>query len=319
MDDGNECGPVAHEQIVLVCNHGRVPLPQLLRLPPVSSTSSTLGGVRKGSEGAGRVGPRLGGSVDGTGRGGAAGRELDSGSILAPLMEKLMETGHVEEFVEQVGVPSFCFCFPRMAVGRRERAGDPRTGYFAFDLLLRFDSLQFLTAELIHRTQVAPNLSLPVGFVCALTCMAYKVWLLYGSRPYEMRVQPVLPSLLCSHTFSTKRVAYQALGDRDFRVFLEDSVAHVLPVFVAESKVAAVEQLAALCDRFEVLRSAATGLSQFLQNCVSCRAMDMDGEGDGEGEDGLRHAPQHMLRRSCVVDEPCAHVSARRTIPSIST
>lgn len=27
---------------------------------------------------------------------------MDSGRILAPLMEKLMETGHMEEFVEQV-------------------------------------------------------------------------------------------------------------------------------------------------------------------------------------------------------------------------
>lgn len=35
---------------------------------------------------------------------GVVGLEMDSGSILAPLMEKLMETGHVEEFVEQVGV-----------------------------------------------------------------------------------------------------------------------------------------------------------------------------------------------------------------------
>lgn len=33
---------------------------------------------------------------------GTAGLEMDSGSILAPLMEKLMETGHMEEFVEQV-------------------------------------------------------------------------------------------------------------------------------------------------------------------------------------------------------------------------
>lgn len=32
----------------------------------------------------------------------AFGEELDSGGVLAPLMEKLMETGHVEEFVEQV-------------------------------------------------------------------------------------------------------------------------------------------------------------------------------------------------------------------------
>lgn len=32
----------------------------------------------------------------------AFGEGLDSGGVLAPLMEKLMETGHVEEFVEQV-------------------------------------------------------------------------------------------------------------------------------------------------------------------------------------------------------------------------
>lgn len=44
----------------------------------------------------------------------------------------------------------------------------------------------------------------------------------------------------------------QALGSRDFRSFLEDSVAHVLPVFVAGQQALAVEQLAALCDRFEV-------------------------------------------------------------------
>lgn len=45
----------------------------------------------------------------------------------------------------------------------------------------------------------------------------------------------------------------QALGSRNFRAFLETSVAHVLPVFVAGSKAAAVEQLAALCDHFEVV------------------------------------------------------------------
>lgn len=48
------------------------------------------------------------------------------------------------------------------------------------------------------------------------------------------------------------RALPQALGSRDFRSFLENSVAHVLPVFVAGQQATAVEQLAALCDRFEV-------------------------------------------------------------------
>lgn len=52
----------------------------------------------------------------------------------------------------------------------------------------------------------------------------------------------------------------QALGTRNFRAFLEESVAHVLPVFVAGSKAGAVEQLATLCDRFEV--------------CCTCRELD---------------------------------------------
>lgn len=107
VDQGNECGPVAHEQIVRVCNQGRVPLPKLLRLPlmssPVSVAATAVGRggatarVRTGHLGADR------GAVDGGGGPGGLGEELESGSILAPLMEKLMETGHVEEFVEQVG------------------------------------------------------------------------------------------------------------------------------------------------------------------------------------------------------------------------
>ena len=44
----------------------------------------------------------------------------------------------------------------------------------------------------------------------------------------------------------------QALKSRNLRAFLEGSVAHVLPVFVAGSKAVAVEHLAALCDHFEV-------------------------------------------------------------------
>lgn len=96
MDEGNECGPVAHEQIVRVCNHGRVPLPQLLRLPPVSTLS--VGAGRWDSESGAELNRAA--RVDREGK--AGGKELDSGSILAPLMEKLMETDHVEEFVEQV-------------------------------------------------------------------------------------------------------------------------------------------------------------------------------------------------------------------------
>ncbi|CAN0202225.1 unnamed protein product, partial [Ectocarpus sp. 12 AP-2014] len=151
VDEGNECAPAAHEQIVRVCNHGKAPLPHLLRLPPVSA--SYLGGSgdrqRDRGERASRAeergsAPRLGGGRGRSAPLGVVGLEMDSGSILAPLIEKLMETGHVEEFVEQ------------------------------------------------------------------------------------------------------------ALGSRNFRAFLEDSVAHVLPVFVAGSKAVAVEQLAALCDQFEV-------------------------------------------------------------------
>lgn len=121
-DDGNECGPAAHEQIVRVCNHGKAPLPQLLRLPPVSASYLAGSGPRdrEGDRGRRRAGSgtRTGATavVCGRGRGslvpaaapvpvgaGVVGLEMDSGSILAPLMEKLMETGHVEEFVEQVG------------------------------------------------------------------------------------------------------------------------------------------------------------------------------------------------------------------------
>ena len=93
VDEGNECGPVAHEQIVRVCRHGRVPLTHLLRLP-LAMSASTVAGSRGGSSAAWR----------GEGRLKAACSDLDSGSVLAPLMEKLMETGHVEEFVEQVRV-----------------------------------------------------------------------------------------------------------------------------------------------------------------------------------------------------------------------
>ncbi len=112
-DEGNECGPAAYKQIVRVCNHGRAPLPQLLRLPPVSA--SYLGGRgggrdrNQGGRGAMLRGPGPGGRPppQAVGR---AGPEVDSGGILAPLMEKLMETGHMEEFVEQVRV-CVCACF----------------------------------------------------------------------------------------------------------------------------------------------------------------------------------------------------------------
>ncbi|CBJ31314.1 hypothetical protein Esi_0244_0008 [Ectocarpus siliculosus] len=145
VDEGNECAPAAHEQIVRVCNHGKAPLPHLLRLPPVSASYLGGSGDRQRDRGArASRAPRLGGRRGRSAPLGVVGLEMDSGSILAPLIEKLMETGHVEEFVEQ------------------------------------------------------------------------------------------------------------ALGSRNFRAFLEDSIAHVLPVFVAGSKAAAVEHLAALCDQFEV-------------------------------------------------------------------
>lgn len=53
-------------------------------------------------------------------------------------------------------------------------------------------------------------------------------------------------------SYEPHRAFPQALGSRDFRSFLENSVAHVLPVFVAGQQATAVEQLAALCERFEV-------------------------------------------------------------------
>lgn len=109
MDEGNECAPAAHEQIVRVCNHGKAPLPHLLRLPPVSASYLGGSGDRQRDRGArasragarGRA-PRLGSRRGRSAPLGVVGLEMDSGSILAPLIEKLMETGHVEEFVEQV-------------------------------------------------------------------------------------------------------------------------------------------------------------------------------------------------------------------------
>lgn len=94
-DEGNECGSTAHEQIVRVCNRGRVPLPQLLKLPPASNSTVEIAGRAVGTDTGTRVPLKAAAGV---------GRELDSGSVLAPLMEKLMETGHLEEFVEQVMV-----------------------------------------------------------------------------------------------------------------------------------------------------------------------------------------------------------------------
>lgn len=110
MDEGNECEAAAYEQMVRVCNRGKAPLPQLLRLPPPASASylgGSGGGRGPGPCGAGGVGAPWGRAAAGVRGGGAlpvgvAGLEMDSGSILAPLMEKLMETGHLEEFVEQV-------------------------------------------------------------------------------------------------------------------------------------------------------------------------------------------------------------------------
>ncbi|CAM9492716.1 unnamed protein product [Laminaria digitata] len=155
VDEGNECGSAAHEQIVRVCNRGRVPLAQLLTLPPASTSTVGVAGRGVGTD-TGMIIP-LGTRVPLKAAAGA-GRELDSGSVLAPLMEKLMETGHLEEFVEQ------------------------------------------------------------------------------------------------------------ALKSRNLRAFLEGSVAHVLPVFVAGSKAVAVEQLAALCDHFEVGDARGTDPPQRLLN-----------------------------------------------------
>ena len=64
---------------------------------------------------------------------------------------------------------------------------------------------------------------------------------------------PLHVFLLLSPRFHGK--PFQALKSRNLRAFLEGSVAHVLPVFVAGSKAVAVEQLAALCDHFEVRSS----------------------------------------------------------------
>lgn len=108
VDEGNECGSAAHEQIVRVCNRGRVPLPQLLQLPRASSTSTAGMAGRGVGAGSGARVPLKAVAA------GGAGRELDSGSVLAPLMEKLMETGHLEEFVEQV-----LFCKKRNSGHRR--------------------------------------------------------------------------------------------------------------------------------------------------------------------------------------------------------
>lgn len=94
VDEGSDCGPAAHEQIVRVCGHGKVPLTRLFRLP--SSTSSTESSRRR-MVGTAEVEKDSGFKVAA-----AFGEGLDSGGVLAPLMEKLMETGHVEEFVEQV-------------------------------------------------------------------------------------------------------------------------------------------------------------------------------------------------------------------------
>ena len=107
VDEGNECEAAAYEQMVRVCNLGKAPLPQLLRLPPVSASYLGGSGARGGRAAtAGGLGAPIG-RVAGGRRGeplpvNVAGLEMDSGSILAPLMEKLMETGHLEEFVEQV-------------------------------------------------------------------------------------------------------------------------------------------------------------------------------------------------------------------------
>lgn len=111
VDEGNECAPAAHEQIVRVCNHGRVSLSRLLRLPlsptltsiPARSMCDGSGvapGARAGT-GASAVAQYEGSVMGCSSKLGSEGA-LDTGSILAPLIEKLMETGHVEEFVEQV-------------------------------------------------------------------------------------------------------------------------------------------------------------------------------------------------------------------------
>lgn len=74
--------------------------------------------------------------------------------------------------------------------------------------------------------------------------------------PYRRRLR--LAAILFSDPSAIGDAApkrLQALDSRNFRSFLEDSVAHVLPVFVAGRKAVAVEQLAALCDRFEVRRT----------------------------------------------------------------
>lgn len=115
VDEGSECAPTAHEQIVRVCNHGKVPLPRLLGLQPgfgstsKLSSSPGLAGTDGRASGAGTASKywastavRSAGPATTQGAGLGEGAGFDTGSILAPLMEKLMETGHMEEFVEQV-------------------------------------------------------------------------------------------------------------------------------------------------------------------------------------------------------------------------
>lgn len=111
VDEENECAPAAHEQIVRVCKHGRVPLPRLLRLP-ISSASASIpaagpappasaGDASVADAGTRGADPSSNPAAADASRLGPEAR-VDTGSILAPLIEKLMETGHVEEFVEQV-------------------------------------------------------------------------------------------------------------------------------------------------------------------------------------------------------------------------
>lgn len=119
-DEGSECAPVAHEQIVRVCACGRIPLASLLHPTFRSSTPSDPRGAVAVAAAAGHGGSAFG-------RTDAAGRRLpgramactpttrgnvDAGRILAPLLEKLMRTGHVQEFVDQVRL-SLCLTLVR--------------------------------------------------------------------------------------------------------------------------------------------------------------------------------------------------------------
>lgn len=317
VDEGNECEAAAYEQMVRVCNHGKAPLPQLLRLPPVSASYlGGSGGGRRGLRGSAAwgLGERCRRVAVAGGRGGGplpvgvAGREIDSGSILAPLMEKLMETGHLEEFVEQVdiyiyvpirrggvaalertstrpllilvcaaidGASPFCSSYRAvrpsflLSLSHRSRrriasllarcafGGGARTIWVSWLNLNTFaDCSRYClppgNACRLHRSADSLSLSACV-YSLFFFWFVFSVLLVLRFPFFFSRGPPGLRFFFLFRSSPVSLLlACQALGIGNFRAFLATSVAHVLPVFVAGSKAAAVERLAALCDHFEV-------------------------------------------------------------------